>query len=199
MDWSIVAKLLVPLAPTLGSLVGGLIPIPGGSLLGGELGKWAQTELGKVLGVEPTPEAVGAAIQNADPETIKAQLSASEAQANAEVEKLKAYLADVADARSTTVQLVQAGSAIAWGPVVISVLITGGFIGCIAGLMFARISFSETSGQAYLILTGVLSQAFAQVTSYWLGSSAGSAQKTDQLAALAASAGIAKAIPIKKK
>jgi hypothetical protein len=81
--------------------------------------------------------------------------------------------------------MVESGSIIAWGPVIISTLVTLGFIGCVFALMVLKIDFSNTSGQAFLILTGVLSQAFAQVTGYWLGSSAGSVDKSAQIAALA--------------
>ena len=194
MDWSAIGGLVAQAAPTIGGLLGGLIPFPGGAVLGQVAGK----VLAEALGVPPTPDAIKTAIETGDPEVVKAQLAQADTAMNAEVEKLKAQLADVADARATTVQLVQAGSAIAWGPVVMSILIVVGFLGSLYGLMFVKINFSDLAGQAYLILVGILSQAFAQVTSYWLGSSAGSAQKTDQLAALAA--GAAKPIAaIKKK
>lgn len=150
--------------------------------------------LAEALGVPPTPEAVSAAITTGDPAVVQAQLFEAEGRMNAEVEKFKAQLDDVQDAPSTNVALVQAGSAIAWGPVVISVLVPLGFIGCLMGLMFVKVDFSQTSGQAYLILTGVLSQSFAQVTGYWLGSSAGSADKSAQIAALAGTVPAAKPV-----
>jgi hypothetical protein len=76
----------------------------------------------------------------------------------------------------------------ALGPIIMSILITCGFIAAVFSLMILKVDFTLVGGQALLILTGVLSQAFAQVTGYWLGSSAGSADKSAQLAALAASA-----------
>ncbi len=182
MDWSAIGPLVAQAAPTIGGILGGFIPVPGGAVLGQVAGK----VLAEALGVPPTPDAVKTAIEQGDPDVIKAQLANADAAMSAEVEKFKAQLADVADARSTTVELVKAGSPIAWGPVVMSVLIVTGFLGSLYGLMFVKINFTDLAGQAYLILVGILSQAFAQVTSYWLGSSAGSAQKTDQLAALAA-------------
>lgn len=181
MDWSTVGALVAQMAPTIGQLLGGFIPFPGGAVLGGMAGK----VIAEALGVPATPEAVHEAVTKGDPADVQAKLSAAETKMQAQVEMLKAALADVQDARSTEVKLVQMGSAIAWGPVVISVLVTIGFIGCVMGLMFVKVDFSQTSGQAYLILTGVLSQSFAQVTGYWLGSSAGSVDKSAQIAALA--------------
>ncbi len=181
MDWSALVPLVASAAPTIGSLLGGLIPFPGGAILGQVAGK----VLAEALGVPATPDAINTAITTGDPTVIQAKLSEAEARMQAEVEKHKADLADVANARQTNVALVQAGSLIAWGPVIISTLVTLGFIGCVFALMILKIDFSNTSGQAFLILTGVLSQAFAQVTGYWLGSSAGSADKSAQIAALA--------------
>lgn len=197
MDWRSIAPLVGAAAPTLGQILGGLIPFPGGALLG----QVAGSILADALGVPQTPQAVANAIQTRPAEEVQAALSEAEARIAAEVERHKADLADVADARSSNVALVQAGSAIAYGPVVISTLIVLGFVGCVFSLMVLRIDFSQTSGQAFLILTGVLSQAFAQVTGYWLGSSAGSADKSNQLAALAANA-IPKptnVVPLKKR
>lgn len=181
MDWSALIPLVAQAAPTIGGLLGGLIPFPGGAILGQVAGK----VLAEALGVPATPEAVNTAITTGDPAVIQAKLSEAEARMQAEVDKHKADLADVADARATNVKLVESGSIIAWGPVIISTLVTLGFIGCVFSLMVLKIDFSNTSGQAFLILTGVLSQAFAQVTGYWLGSSAGSVDKSAQIAALA--------------
>lgn len=181
MDWSAISSIVATSAPTIGGLLGGLIPFPGGAILGQVAGK----VLAEALGVPPTPQAVSTALTTGDPNDIQAKLVAADNKMNAEVEKFKAQLADVQDARATQVKLVQAGSSIQYGSVIVSTLVTVGFIGCIFFLMTLKINFSDTSGQAFLILTGVLSQAFAQVTGYWLGSSAGSVDKSAQIAALA--------------
>lgn len=181
MDWSALVPLVASAAPTIGGLLGGLIPFPGGAILGQVAGK----VLAEALGVPATPEAVKGAIDTGDPAIIQAKLSEAESKMQAEVEKHKADLLDTQDARQTNLELYKAGSLIAWGPVIISTLVTVGFIGCVFTLMLVKINFSESSGQAFLILTGVLSQAFAQVTGYWLGSSAGSVDKSAQIAALA--------------
>lgn len=73
-----------------------------------------------------------------------------------------------------------------WGRIAISILVTAGFVAAVFTLMTVSFDFKAIGGQAFLVLIGVLSQSFAQVTAYWLGSSAGSAEKASQLAAIAA-------------
>lgn len=78
MDWkAIVGPLLTSAAPTIGSLLGGLIPFPGASAIGQELGQI----LANQFGVAPTPEAVNAAIQNSPSDIATAKLQAAEAEA----------------------------------------------------------------------------------------------------------------------
>lgn len=60
MDWKTVAQLVAPFAPTLGKVLGGLIPVPGGALLG----EWAGKALAEAFGVPATPDAVSGAIQS---------------------------------------------------------------------------------------------------------------------------------------
>lgn len=79
MDWKAVAQLVVPFAPTLGKVLGGFIPFPGGAILG----EWAGKALADALGVPATPDAVGAAIQNSSPEDVQARLEAAENEAKA--------------------------------------------------------------------------------------------------------------------
>lgn len=77
MDWQTVGRLAAGAAPTLGGLLGGLIPLPGGALIGESLGQIIASQ----FGVEATPEAVGKAIQNSSPEVVQQKLSAAEAEA----------------------------------------------------------------------------------------------------------------------
>lgn len=80
MDWNDVAKgagkLLLQNAPTIGGLLGGFIPIPGGSLIGQEAGQI----LANALGVDNTPDAVNAAIAS-DPNGAIPKIQAAEAEA----------------------------------------------------------------------------------------------------------------------
>lgn len=76
MNWGDLAKsggdLLLKNAPTIGSILGGLIPIPGGELIGQEVGQ----VLADALGTAPTPDAVNAALQS-DPNAA-AKIQAAE-------------------------------------------------------------------------------------------------------------------------
>lgn len=78
MDWKEVGGLIGPLAPTIGGILGGLVPIPFGSTIGTSVGQIVAT----ALGVPPTPEAVSAAIQN-DPLGAADKLAAAESEAAA--------------------------------------------------------------------------------------------------------------------
>lgn len=81
MDWNEVGKFVGPIllnnAPTIGSILGGFIPIPGGSALGQEAGQL----LANALGTANDPTAVANAIQN-DPQAA-AKITAAETEAAA--------------------------------------------------------------------------------------------------------------------
>lgn len=78
MDWKAIAgPLLQSAAPTIGGLLGGLIPFPGGAMIGQELGQIIANQ----FGVAATPEAVNAAIQNTPSDVATAKLQAAEAEA----------------------------------------------------------------------------------------------------------------------
>lgn len=182
MDWSALVPLLAQSAPTIGGLLGGLIPFPGGAILGQVAGK----VLAEALGVPPTPEAVNTAITTGDPAVIQAKLTEAEAKMNAEVEKFKAQLADVQDARGINLEFAKINSQIQWAPAAVSILVAVGFFGTLWILLKAGVNFNDTVGQVLLILVGSLVAYMNQVVNYWLGSSAGSQGKSDQIAALAA-------------
>jgi len=179
MDWSVIGGLVGQAAPTIGSLLGGLIPFPGGAILGQVAGK----VLAEALGVPPTPEAVKTAITTGDPVVVNAALAQADAKMNAEVEKFKAQMEDVQDARATTVKLDAAGSNIAWGAPVISVVIVVGFFSVMTLLFIVKTDFLPGTITLLNVLFGALIPAFGQVCNYWLGSSAGSANKDALLAA----------------
>jgi len=180
MDWSAIGGLVGQAAPTIGSLLGGLIPFPGGAILGQVAGKI----VAEALGVPPTPEAVHTAITTGDPATVNAALSAADAKMQAEVDKFKASLEDVQDARATGVKYAVAGSQIQWAPSAVSIIVGVGFFGTLALLLKGGINFNETIGQVLLILIGSLVSYMNQVVNYWLGSSAGSTDKSNQIAAM---------------
>jgi len=82
MDWSAIAPIVGAIAPTAGSILGGLIPFPGGSLIGAALGKLIASK----LGVPPTPEAVNTALSTAGEETKRSAINAAVEQARIEVQ-----------------------------------------------------------------------------------------------------------------
>ena len=96
-DWKDVAKVVAPLAPTLGGVLGGFIPFPGASIAGQALGNL----IAKQFGVEPTPTAVGAAVLSANNEVAIAKLRAATDEARAmypawaQVETAMAHLEEV--------------------------------------------------------------------------------------------------------
>lgn len=77
MDWKDVGKLVAPLAPTLGGILGDVL-LPGlGGTIGGEAGKI----LADALGVPNDPGSVAAAVQNDPNAAAKIQAAESEAAA----------------------------------------------------------------------------------------------------------------------
>lgn len=179
MDWSALIPLVASAAPTIGSLLGGFIPFPGGAILG----KMAGTVLAEALGVPPKPEAVQQAIQNGDPAEIAAKLSEAEAKINAEVAMFKAQLDAVADARAMNIEYVKSNSALQWAPVVVSVIILLGFV--TFSLLAMKPELAGVKSEVVLFLLGAWSGFAGAVVQYWMGSSSGSVDKSNQLAALA--------------
>ena len=182
MDWSALSPLIANAAPTIGGLLGGLIPFPGGAILGEVAGK----VLAQALGVPPTPEAVNTAITTGDPAVVNAALSEAEARMNAEVEKHKADLASVADARSTNLELAKAGSKISYAPMVVSGVVLVGFL--VLSFIAMRPDLAGVRTDVTLYLLGAWSSFAGAVVTYWLGSSAGSTDKSAQIERMAAAA-----------
>lgn len=102
----------------------------------------------------------------------------------AETAALQASIADTQDARATTVALATAGSSIAWGGPVISVIVTIGFLGILSVLVLRPLNLDSIQVTVLNVLLGYLGAGFQQVVNYWLGSSAGSAQKDKVINAL---------------
>lgn len=94
MDWSSVVPVVASLAPMAGSILGGLIPFPGGSIIGQKFGEIIAKQFG--LPATATPSQVSDAIAAAGEETARAKINAAVEQARIEVEGFveieKAYL-----------------------------------------------------------------------------------------------------------
>ena len=104
---------------------------------------------------------------------------AERAERDADQAALAARLADIANARAQTVSLAQAKSAVQWAPAIMSgvVLVTFGVVMWVA-LTSALPAGSET---ILNMLLGTMAAMATSVVAYWVGSSAGSAAKTDML------------------
>ena len=114
----------------------------------------------------------------------------------AEVEKFKAQLEDVQDARRVGLEYAKADSKIQWAPSVVSVIAVAGFC------LFSYMAITRPPGadrDVLMYLLGIWSGAFLTVLNFWLGTSASSQDKTDKMAAMAATAANVSAKAIAKK
>ena len=168
-DWSTIAGQLVQFgAPVLGGILGG----PAGGAVGSLVG----SALGSALGVPATPQAVSAAIAtNPAAASIVAGVEAQHAPAMSDLE---VQLADVASARSQTIQLAHDGSNISWGAPVMSTLITIGFLGIVGWSVVHGVADNPITQ----MLVGTFAASFGSVVTYWLGSSASSHAKDSTIA-----------------
>ena len=188
-------------------------PIIGGAILGPTIGPVLGNALGSIvasaLGVDDTPEAVDAAIQNMPVSELQAKLSAAEAEAQAkwpalaemvkaqEAGKTARFEAGVLDndqARDANLELVKAGSPIQWAPVVISIIILIGYF-AVLYLLFSRpfAKLDDNFKDILIFMLGALQVGVGQVINYWLGSSAGSAMKDSALRDITATSVVAAA------
>lgn len=166
----------MPLIP----LLLGLAPTVASWIMGDQTG----AAVSKVTGI--AREIIGSDNANdieraiaADP-NLATQLKMAMIQAEAdarrqEFETLQAQLADIASARSQTVELAKTGSPLAWGAGIVSVLAIVVFAGFVY-MLFAKV-VPEGMKEALLLLGGSAATGYGMVLSYWLGSSSGSAAK----------------------
>lgn len=118
-------------------------------------------------------------------EAQKAQLVAEEQRRQAELAEMQKSLENTQGARSSMIELVRAGSAMAWGAPVVSIIVTGGFFVFLLALMWGgggERKWDPTVANIINIAVGALATAFATVVNFWLGSSMGSRDKDKQVA-----------------
>ncbi len=116
-------------------------------------------------------------------ETNPALADQFKAKLEAETANLAAQLADVQDARATTVKLAETGSAMQYGSAIVSVIVVIGFCG------LSWLAMNPPDGvreNVVLYLLGAWQSLATAVVGYWIGSSAGSASKDIALKQIAA-------------
>jgi hypothetical protein len=191
-----------PIGAAAGGVAGlvlNLAPEIGKSLFGDKGGQTAVEVARAVEAVTGTSDAA-AAMQKlqAEPATaldLRVKLAQIAAARQAEEDsarnaQLAANIANTSDARGQTVKLAEVGSSIAWGAPVVSLVVVIAFF---AVLMVVALRGIPTGAETILnVMLGFLGSAFGAVLGYWVGSSSGSAQKTEVLGSLAAQA---KSIP----
>lgn len=170
-------SLLAPLIPSIGRLLGG----SDGEQVAGRIADVVTTVAGGT-----SPEDLQAALQDPSKATeLLVQLQRIEADAEkarreADAAELAARLADVAGARTQTVDLAKVGSPLAYGAVLMTIFVMGICAG-FTYLLMTR-SYPEGSRDIVLLLAGQVLGWGGAAVAYWLGSSAGSAEKNRLLA-----------------
>ncbi len=172
-DWK---RVLGTVAPWIGAAATGGVP----ALIG-----MAAAQVGQAFGadINPTVDAISQAIGGASPDQMLAlkqadhdfaakmqELGFQNVQA---LEKIAAEDRDSARKRQTAM-----GD---WTPSVISFLVILAFSAVMYLFMTQEMPEQGAMRDSMLIMIGTLAAAFNQVISYYLGSSAGSAQKTELL------------------
>ena len=183
---------LGPIGMAAGGVIGALTDVLPGlatSLFGKKGGAVAASALQIASAVtgKANPDAADImGLPPAEQATLRLQLAQLAVQADQdqradELDTMKATLGDVQNARGQTLALAQAKSAIAWGAPVVSTIVSLGFF---ITMYLAFTVPLPASGETVLnVLIGVLATSFAGVVNYWIGSSSGSAVKTEHLAA----------------
>jgi len=177
----------------VGGLVLDLAPEIGKSLFGDKGGQTAAAVARAVESAAGTSDAAAATQKlQADPAAALvlrlklAQIAAARQTEEDEARnaQLAAHIANTSDARSQTVKLAQLGSSLAWGAPVISLIVVIAFF---TVLMVIALHGIPAGAETILnVMLGFLGSAFGAVVGYWVGSSSGSAQKTEVLGNLAA-------------
>lgn len=173
-NWQSIAGQLAQIGlPALGGLFGG----PLGSTIGGLVGKGVAA----ALGVDATPQAVAAAVQ-ADPQGAAIKLGQIEAETKRQADEL----ADIANARSMQIALVQAHSWTGTTPAILTYLIVLAAIGLTFCLFFISQEIPERVFNLLNQSYGALWLAVGLGVQFWWGSSRTSQQKDQQAAGFTA-------------
>jgi hypothetical protein len=154
-----------------------------GTVLGGPLGGLAVDAACSALGLgDKSKDALQQALSGATTEQMLALKQADQAFAAqmqamgfAQIKDLEALAVD--DRKDARAMQVATKSKI---PAILSVLVTIGYFGVLFGMMLGLLKVSES--QALLLMIGSLSASWGMMVTFWFGSTAGSAAKTELLA-----------------
>ena len=168
-DWRGIVKAV---APTIATALGG--PLAG-------LGMKALSEalLGKSDGTE---DEIASAMQYADGDQL-VKLREIDSQFQAQMKALDVDLERIAAADRDSARKREVGSGDAWTPRVIGAMALGGFLWSVYWVLSGNVSGMTDPTTVALVgtLVGYVSAKADQVVSYYFGSSAGSAKKTEAM------------------
>jgi hypothetical protein len=136
-----------------------------------------------VAHIQVNPEAAAdlqAKLADLHLEMQKQQDAEADAQRKDAIDELKARLGDTASARDMATELAKANSGLAYGGVVVSVVIVAGFAATTYAVLTHHLNAAD--GQFGSVLVGTLAAMASQVANYWLGSSMSSSAKNALLA-----------------
>lgn len=169
MDWM---KLISTVAPWIGTA------------LVGPFGGMAVEAAANALGLnEKTVESVKQALSGATPDQMLALKKADQ--------DFSLKMQELGFKQVTDLEAIAAGdrkdardmqkTVRSWVPAALSVIVTIGFFGLLAGMLTGSLKVSDS--QALLILLGALATGWGQVMNFWFGSTHESGTKTQLLAA----------------
>jgi hypothetical protein len=188
--------LLIPLVLSLAPQLAGMIFGSKGADATAKVAAVVQTVVGTVADLS-APGGVAAAVAHIQSDQqASADLAAKLADLHLQMQKeqdaeaeglrqdaldeLKARLGDTSSARDMATTLAQTHSGLAYGSMVVSVVIVVAFGWVTYAVLTNHLSTSD--GQFGSILVGTLAAMATQVANYWLGSSLGSSMKNTLLA-----------------
>ncbi len=174
-------------APLIAGLLTTAATAAGGPLLGGIVGAVLKTLASELGAASSGPADIEAQIQ-ADPEKAKAVLPKLDTDHAGLIASAKAQaeldLANIENARGAELNLVNAHSALAWGPPVVASIVVAAF--CLVALVVVyRYGVESAVGQ---LIVGALIAKFGTVVDYYLGASKGSSDRVDQMVSMLHSA-----------
>ena len=118
--------------------------------------------------------------QKAEMDALKLRIDEDTKKRKDDFRRLEAGIADTQSARTTFSDMAKASNPFAWGPVIVSLIVTIGFFTILMVLLWQWTTPGKVNNdisQIINIAIGALTAGFATVVAFWLGSSQGSRNK----------------------